>query len=114
MRESRRLGDRSTGPASELLAHVLDHFPLARNELQHLGYVLADLAQPVVPAAWAGRRHPIDNALPWQVLRQRPARRLAALERGHCNPISCRQLRRSLGLCRILFQIGELQLELIQ
>jgi hypothetical protein len=31
-------------------------------------------------AAWANRRHRIDNALPQQMLRQRPAGRLAALE----------------------------------
>ena len=49
VRWRRRLGDRLAGPAGELLAHVLDHFPLARNELQRLGHVLADLAQVVPP-----------------------------------------------------------------
>jgi hypothetical protein len=49
----RRLRDRRTGPARELLALVLDHFPLARNELQRLGHVLADLAQAAVTAARA-------------------------------------------------------------
>lgn len=44
MRGGRRLGDRFAGPADELLAHMLDHLPLARNELQRLGHVLADLA----------------------------------------------------------------------
>jgi hypothetical protein len=64
MRGGRRLGDRFAGPADELLAHVLDHLPLARNELQRLGHVLANLAQSAVAAAWAGGRHRIDNALP--------------------------------------------------
>ena len=45
VRWRRRLADRFAGPAGELLAHVLDHLPLARNELQRLGHVLADLAQ---------------------------------------------------------------------
>ena len=45
MRRRRRLGDRLAGPAGELLAHVLDHLPLARHELQRLGHVLAELAQ---------------------------------------------------------------------
>ena len=53
IRGCRRLRDRRTGPARELLAHVLDHFPLARNELQRLGHVLADLAQAAVTAARA-------------------------------------------------------------
>ena len=33
------------GAAGELLAHVLDHLPLPRDQLQRLGHVLADLAQ---------------------------------------------------------------------
>ena len=45
MRRRRRLGDRLAGPAGELLAHVLDHLPLARHQLQRLGHVLAELAQ---------------------------------------------------------------------
>ncbi len=51
MRGCRRLGDRFAGAADELLAHVLDHLPPTRNELQRLGHVLADLAQSAVTAA---------------------------------------------------------------
>ena len=83
------------------------------DELQHLGHVLADLAQSVVAAAWAGRGQRIDNALPRQMLRQRPAGRLAALERWHRNLVGC-HLRRGLGLRGVLLQIGKLQLELVQ
>lgn len=54
--------------------------PLARNKFQYLGHVLADRAQSAIAAAWAGPWHRIDNALPWQMLRQRPARRIAALK----------------------------------
>src|SRR5712675_643124 len=114
VRGSRWLGDRFAGPADELLTHMLDHLPLAWNELQRLGHVLAELAQSVVATAWAGRRHRIDNALPRQMLRQRPARRLAALERWHRNLAACRHLHRGLGLCGVRLEIGELQLELVQ
>jgi hypothetical protein len=48
------------------------------------------------------------------MLRQRPARRLAALERCHRNLFRYGHLCRGLGLCGVLLQIGELQLELIQ
>ena len=51
MRWGRRLRDRLAGPAGELLPHVLDHFPLARDELQRLGHILTDLAQRSAPTA---------------------------------------------------------------
>lgn len=72
------VGDRFVGPANELLAHVLDHLPLARNYLQHLR-VLADACGICCRRSMAGPWYRVDNALPWQMLRQRPARRLAAL-----------------------------------
>ena len=93
---------------------MLDHLPLAWNELQHLGHVLAELAQPAIATAGTGRRHRIDKALPWQMLRQRPARWLAPLERGYRDLVGCGDLRRGLGLRGVLLEIGELQLELIQ
>src|SRR5262245_18050919 len=83
MRGRRWLCDRLAAPARELLAHVLDHLPLARNELQRLGHVLADLAQGSAAAARAGRRQRIDDAFARQMLRQGPARRLAPLERWY-------------------------------
>jgi hypothetical protein len=46
--------------------------------------------------------------------RQWTARRLAPLERQHRDRLGCRQLRRGLGLRRILFQVGKLQFELIE
>src|SRR5689334_1254607 len=105
MRGGWRLGDRFASPANELLAHVLDHLPLAWNELQRLGDVLADLAQPAIAAAWAGGRHRIDKAFPRQMLWQRPAGWLAALERWHRNPLGC-HLRGGLGLRRVLLKVG--------
>jgi len=114
----RRLGDRLAGPAGELLAHVLDHLPLPRNELQRLRHVLADLAQPVAPAARAIGRDRIDDTLAWQVLGQRPAGRSPPLERTHLDclglsPLGC-QARGRFGFRCILFELGEFELELIE
>jgi hypothetical protein len=50
-----RLRDGLAGPAGELLAHMRDHLPVARHQLQRLGYILADLVQPLVATAWADR-----------------------------------------------------------
>src|SRR5262245_34076259 len=62
MRGSWWLRDRLARATRELLAHVLDHLPLARNQFQRLGHVLADLVQR--PAATrAGRGHRIDDPL---------------------------------------------------
>ena len=49
MERRRRLRDLLAVPAGELLAHRLDHLPLARDHLQRLGDVLAQLRQPVDP-----------------------------------------------------------------
>ena len=59
----RRLADLLAVPACELLAHRLDHLPLARDDLQRLGDVLADLRELLRAAARAGARrghhHPL-------------------------------------------------------
>ena len=47
MERRRRLADLLAVPASELLADVLDHLPLARDHLQRLGDVFAQFAQPL-------------------------------------------------------------------
>jgi hypothetical protein len=75
------VGDRLTGSAGELLAHVGDHLPLPRNEFQRLGDILADLAQSAVTAAGADGRRRIDDALARQMPRQPAARRPPPLER---------------------------------
>ena len=79
-----RLGDRFAGSAGELLADVLDHLPLPRNELQCLGHVLTDLAQSAVTTAGADCWGRIDDALARQMRGPAdgaPARRRAPLER---------------------------------
>src|SRR5260370_1013873 len=62
VRRRRRLRDLLAGPARELLAHVLDHLPLARDELQRLGHVFPDVGQNTAPAR-PGSRPRIDAAL---------------------------------------------------
>jgi len=117
MRRRRRLGDRLAGPAGELLAHMCDHLPLARDQLQRLGDILAELVQDTA-AARARRRRRIDDALARQVLRQRTARRLAPFEGADLDLLARRrrggELSRSLGLRCILLHIGKLQLELLK
>src|SRR5947209_10852731 len=109
MRWRRRLGDRLAGPAGELLTDMLDHLPLPWDELQHLGHVLADLAQPPVAAAWADQRRRINDALARQMLGQRTARGLAPLERRHRDRLGHR-----FRLCNVFFQVGELKLKLVE
>src|SRR5690606_28549254 len=46
-----RLANLLAGPAGELLAHRLDHLPLAGNDLQRLGDILAHLHDAVRAAA---------------------------------------------------------------
>ena len=74
MERRRRLADLLAIPASELLAHVLDHLPLARNRFQRLGDGLAQLAQPAAAAAQASCRSRYDHPLTRQMLRERLAR----------------------------------------
>jgi hypothetical protein len=49
-----RLADLLAVPARELLAHRLDYLPLARNDLQRLGNVLAHLYDPGGSTAFEG------------------------------------------------------------
>ena len=114
MRRRRRLGDRLAAPAGELLAHMLDHLPLARHQLQRLGHVLAELVQRAA-AARAGRGRRIDHALARQMLGQRPARRLAPRRRP-ARPALVRlgDLRRRLGLGLRPPPARQLQLELVE
>jgi hypothetical protein len=88
---------------------VRDHLPPARDQLQRLRHILADLVQGPA-AARTGRRRGIDNALTWQVLGHRPPCRLAPLEPLHLHlrvrgGSRC-HLRPGLRLRRILFQVG--------
>jgi hypothetical protein len=68
MERRRSLADLLAVPAGKLLAHMLDHLPLARDRFQRLGDVLAKLAQPLAAAAKASRRSRHDHPLAWRML----------------------------------------------
>jgi len=70
----RRLADLLAVAAGELLADALDHFPLPRNDLQRLGDVFAQLAQPRAATALADRRPRLDHPLARQMLGEGLAR----------------------------------------
>jgi len=62
MERGRGLADLLAIAAGELLAHRLDHFPLARNDLEGLGDVLTQLAQPIAATALAAHGTGRDDA----------------------------------------------------
>src|SRR5690606_13161759 len=108
------LGNRLTVPAGELLADGLDDLPLARDHLQRLGHILAQLRQPRAAARRAGAGCGDHDPLSRQVLGEGFAGRALALERGHA-----RRLRRcGLGgkfiLAGACLEFLELQLQLVE
>ena len=110
----RRLADPLAVPARHLLAHVLDHLPLARDHLQRLGDGLAELAQPRAAAAVAGRRRRNDDALARQMLGERLAGRAFARERRNVRRLGGGALGGDLVLGGGGLQLFELQLHLIE
>ena len=79
MERRRRLGNRLTRTAHQLLAHRLDHLPLARHALKGLGNCLAKLRQHPATARACGWARD-DDALTWQMCWQRAAHRFATHE----------------------------------
>src|SRR5437868_8103998 len=82
MERRRSLADLLAVAAGELLADMLDHFPLPRDDLQRLGDILAQLAQPRAAAAKANGRSRLDHPLARQMLGEGLARRTLA-GKGH-------------------------------
>ena len=78
----RRLIDALAVAARELLAHMLDDLPLARDHLQRLGDILAELGQSRSAAAGASGRRRDDHPLARQMLGKRLARGTLAGEGG--------------------------------
>ena len=113
----RRLRDLLASPAGELLAHRLDHLPAARDDLQRLGDVLADLGQPLRAAARAGcrwRNHlPLARQMRGERLAGRPAPREPLDLRG-LRRLLRRLLRRQLVLRRARLELVELEFELVE
>ncbi len=110
----RRLLDGLAVAARELLAHMLDHFPLAGNDLQSLGDVLAQLRQACATTAGAGRWAGHDQPLARQVFGEGLARRTPACEGRHRGGPGRGLLGRQLVFGRRSFQLLELQLELVE
>ena len=112
MERRRGLSDFLARPASEFLPHRLDHLPLARHDLQGLGYVLAELRQPAA-AEWAGAGSRNNDPLPRQVRRQGCAHRSPA---GEALDISVGRLLLSCDgvLAGFGFQLLELQFQLVE
>ncbi len=114
MERRRRLGDLLARPAGELLAHGLDHLPLARHHLQRLGDVLAELGEPAA-AARAGGRAGNHDALARQMRREgRATGFLRVNGRQPSCPRPAAALGRDLVLRRRRFQLLELQLQLVE
>ncbi len=109
-----RLADALAVAAGELLADVLDHLPLPRNDLERLGDILAQLGQTRPAAAGAGRRAGHHHPLARQMLGERLARAALAAERGDIGGLGRRLLGREFILRRRRFQFFELQFHLIE
>ena len=115
VRWSGRLADRFAGPAGELLAHVLDHFPLPRNELQRLGHILADLAQVGAAATRAEPRAPDRRSVPAADARATDDEPAGAWNDAHDTVFSRADRKLGHGLClrRVSSTSASSQLELV-
>jgi hypothetical protein len=112
----RRLADRLAAPAGELLAHVLHDLPLARDHLERLADVLAELGERGRTAARARRRRRDHDPLARQMLGERLARRLPA--DGALDLLGASRSNGGLGLELVLggarLQLLELERELLE
>ena len=114
MERCRRLGDRLAGPAGELLAHGLNDLPAARNDLERLGDVLAQLRQLRRTATRATGRRRDHDALARQVFGERLARGAFALEGLDRLSLARRFLRSQLVLGGGGLELFKLQLHLLE
>jgi hypothetical protein len=113
MERRRRLRDRLAFSAREALPDGLDHFPLARDDLQRLGDVFAELRQLGRAAARAGHRRWNDDPLARQMIRKRLAARPLALE-GFDRGGAPRPFGGEFVFRRIRLRFLELKLQLIE
>lgn len=106
------LSDLLAGPARELLADRLDHhLPLAGNDLQRLGDVLAHLHDTIRPAAGAAAGGLDHNALARQVFGEGFLHGLAPLEGADLGRLP---LGPHMVFGGILHEVSKLQLELVE
>ncbi len=108
-----RLADLLAVATSELLAHRLDQFKPARDLLQRLGHVFADLGQPQSAAARASLRRLDDDALALDILRPGFADRPLAREGADLARSSRCGLRGEFILGRGDDEVFEFQLQLL-
>lgn len=113
MERRRRLADRLTVTAGKFLPPRLDHFEAARNLLQRLVHILAQLGQPGSAAAGAGSRRIDDDALVFDVFRPWLAHRSLAHEGADILRLRRRGLRGKLILGRRGDEFLELQFQLL-
>jgi hypothetical protein len=114
MEGRRHLADLLAVAAGEFLANVPDHLPLPRNDLQRLGDVLAQFAQPRTAAAQAGRRSRLDHPFPRQMFGERLSRRVLAGEGRYIGGLGHRPLGGNLVLGGRTLQLLEPQLHLVE
>ena len=107
------MGDLLARPASELLAHGLDHLPLPRHYFEGLGDVLAEFDQ-LAAAAGAGTRRRHDHALTRQVSRQGAPHRLLAGKAVYCGGVRLGRPGSDLIFRRARFQFLELEFQLVE
>src|SRR5437764_6570593 len=110
----RRLADLLAIAAGELLADVLDHFPLPRDDLQRLGDVLAQLPQPRAAAAKASARSRLNHPLARQMLGEGLARRALASKGRHIRGLGHGALGGHLVFGYRTLELLERQLHLIE
>ena len=108
-----RLRDRLALSAGEALADRLDHFPLARNDLERLRDILAELRKLRRTAAGAALRRCNHDPLARQMLRERLSRRPLAFE-GFDGGRGCGAFRRKFVLARIRLRVLQLHLQLVE
>ena len=113
MERRRRLGDRLASPAGEPLPNGLDHLPLAGDDLERLGDVLAELRQLRRAAAGAAQRRRDHDPLARQMLGKGLSRRPPALE-GFDDGRGRRAFGREFVLGRVRLGVLQLHLQLVE
>jgi hypothetical protein len=110
----RGLADPLAVPAGELLPHGLHHLPAARDHLQRLGDILAELHDPARAAGLAAGRRRDDHALARQMRREGLAHRAPTLPGGRRRDRRPERLGGEIVLGRVGLELLELQLQLVE
>ena len=113
MERGRRLADLLAVPATELLPHRLDHFPLPRHAFQGAGHVFAEFAQALTAAAFAARGRIDHHPLARKVLGEGLALGMLARKSAHRGHLGNSTLRRKLVFRRAGLQFFEGQSQLV-